>query len=262
MLKISTAQFLFMMEIIALSVGAAIFFFFQNRKLKSRTETPHTESPTPKEARAEPVKAVQKNLQQQPQKSGEVSEWKEKAANLQHKFDDLREINTKLKELIRSLLPKSARTQELEQLLSDMEISRNELDACIGGLRTELKDVGDEISSFKNQLQEKKKEAEAQKEEITQLKRKLKDTVKKADYDSIEADRNRLTNKVEQMEKQLKERNEEYKKLEKEHMWLEKEYNRIYNNIDDEYEETLKEAASKKSVPETVTQPDGEPAAR
>jgi predicted transcriptional regulator len=60
----------------------------------------------------------------------------------------------------------------------------------------------------------------------------------------MEADKNRLAIRVEQLEKQMKEKTEEFKKMEKEHMWLEKEYNRMYNNIDEEHEESLKQNAS------------------
>jgi predicted nuclease with TOPRIM domain len=91
------------------------------------------------------------------------------------------------------------------------------------------------------------RELKFQKEEITHLKRKLKDTVKKAEFDSIQAEKNRLVIRGEQVEKQLKQKTEEFKKMEKEHIWLEKEYNAMYNNVDEEHEESLNQTAAARS---------------
>jgi chromosome segregation ATPase len=229
-LKISSSQFLFIIEILFITVGAALFFFFQNRKLRSGQGYPK-----------KPAEILQSEPGETSKDTTGISEWKEKFGDLQQKFERMKEVNTKLKDLISSLMPKSSRSGDMQQLLSDMELSKDEFDACIGGLKKEMNDMGEQIASYKKQVQSYKKESESQKEEITQLHRKLKGTVKKAEFDSIEADKNRLAIRVEQLENQLKERNEEFNKMEKEHMWLEKEYNRMYNNIDEEHEGSLKQ---------------------
>jgi chromosome segregation ATPase len=232
-LKISSTQFLVIIEILVVAVGAALFFIFQNRKLKLMQENPD-----------KPAETMQKELREPSEKTTEISAWKEKFGNLQQEFDRMKEINTKLKELIGSIMPKSSQSGDMQQLLSDMDLGKDNFDACIGGLKKEMKDMGEQVASYKKQIQSYKKESESQKEEITQLHRKLKGTVKKAEFDSMEADKNRLAIRVEQLEKQLKGKTEEFKKIEKEHMWLEKEYNRMYNNIDEEHEESLKQSAS------------------
>jgi len=235
-LKISSSQLLCLIEIIVVSVGIALFFFFQNRKLKSS----HNDS-------QESAEKMQKELTIQSKKKTELSEWKAKFENLQQKFDRMKEVNGTLKEFIRSIMPESAGSENMQQLLSDMDLSRNDLDACISGLKTEMKDRGEQITSNKKQGQLHEKELKLQKEEITHLKRKLKDTVKKAEFDSIQAEKNRLVIRVEQVEKQLKQKTEEFKKMEKEHMWLEKEYNAMYNNVDEEHEESLNQAEGGRS---------------
>jgi uncharacterized protein (DUF3084 family) len=241
-LKISTSHFLFIIEIIVISVGIALFIFFQNRKLKSG----HNNAKEP--VQKIQVEKKQPELQEQAKEQGkvkaEISKWKEKFDNIQQKFDRIKEVNVKLKALIGSIVPESSESENMQQLLSDMDLSNKDLDACIGEVKEKMKGMGEQISSYNKEIQSHKKEAESQKEEITQLNRKLKNTVNKAEYDSIEADKNRLELKVEQLEKQLKEKTEEFQKMEKEHMWLEKEYNMMYNNMEEDENGNLKPAAA------------------
>jgi chromosome segregation ATPase len=245
-LKISSSHFLFILEVLVVSVGIAIFFFIQNRKLKSAQnyakkssekiqKEPQSESieKTQKETQNESVEKMQDELQKQAQEIAETSELKE---NLQHNFDQIKNVNIKLKGLVGSIVPEPDRSEDMQKILSDTALSKQDLDACIGKVKEEIKGIVEQVASNAKEGKSHEKEVETQKEELTQLKRKLENSVKKATYESMKTEKDRLEFKLEQVEKHLKEKTEEFEKMEKEHAWLEDEYNRMYDNLEAEEE--------------------------
>ncbi|MBI4682820.1 MAG: hypothetical protein HY757_06935 [Nitrospirae bacterium] len=165
----------------------------------------------------EEVTRFKSELAHMESKNSELTDSKDMLSELQKKFDEVKNINAKLKESINKLIPEANRTREHEQVIRDIEQSYAELDSLFVILRKE-----------KERLNEKSKSSEGH---IDKLEKKLKQSVSKEEFDNLKARNKSLELKFDKLKKDLEDKTGEYESLQKNYIWLEKEYNALYNNI-------------------------------
>lgn len=146
-----------------------------------------------------------------------LSSLKEEFTNVQNQFEQVMQVNAKLKALIDSLIPQAERTREHESVIKDIEQYYVELDSFVRALRGE-----------KRQLLAKVEEDE---KSIAKMSARIKEMVSKEDHDYIKAQNHRYELDIDKLKDELSKVEVSYSELEKNYMWLEKEYNALYENL-------------------------------
>ncbi len=206
MIKVPPLVLLFLIQFLLIFLGLTIFLFLRNRKLSVKAIIVRGEA-----------NRLKSELTHMESKNVELSDSKNTLSDLQKKFEEVKNINAKLKDSINKLIPEAERTKEHEQVIRDIEQSYAELDSFIAILRKE-----------KEQLHEKSKSSESY---INKLEKKLKQSVSKEEYDNLKAHNKSLELRFEKLKKDLEDKTGECESLQKNYIWLEKEYNALYNNI-------------------------------
>jgi len=159
---------------------------------------------------------TQDEILKQTQQNSDVSEWKQMFEGLKAKFEQLRQVNSKLIDSIEALTPEAEKSDEYKKLIAEIEQGNKELDSCIGNLSKDNQSLVSKMESVEN--------------EVKGLSQKLNDTVHKSEYEALTASKHDLELKADSLRKELEEKNTEFSSLEKNYMWLEKEYNALYEN--------------------------------
>ncbi len=205
-MKISPLLFLTTLELLVIFAGLTIFLFIQYRKQKIQNILSQGES-----------RRLQSEVGSQEKKNEELVVWKNMFDELQGKFEQVRNVNTQLKEAIEQLVPEAERSKEYEKLITDIEANNKELDGCIGTIKKENDVLSQKVNSFER--------------EVGGLSDLLEQSVKKTEYNKVVAEKNRLELTVNQREAELKDLEGQYEKLEKNYIYLEKEFNSLYKNV-------------------------------
>lgn len=209
MISVSPLSVLFCIQFLLIFSGIAVFLFLQNNKLRRQKNVLSAKTYCLADETENPSKH-----------DSELAAWKDMFNSLQDKFDHIREINTKLKDTVTSLVPEAEKSREYEKLIADIEQSNKELDLCMSTLEKENKDL------------EKKTAAYEQK--VESLHRKMKAYVNKVEFDKLSAENTGLEIKIKKLCDELESKTEECKKLDKNYSWLEKEYNALYENVNEQ----------------------------
>ena len=209
MIKVPPLVLLFLIQFLLIFMGVSIFLFHRHKKLRIKEVI----------ARGE-ANRLRDELRNMVIQNEQVSGWGDKFSDLQTKFEQVKNINEKLKDAINKLIPEAKRTKDHEQIFRDIEHSYVELNSFIGALRQE-----------KDQLQAKTKAYES---DMSKLSQKLEHSVAKEEFDKLNIQKKSLELKFEKLRKDLEGKVREYDSLQKNYLWLEKEYNALYSNISEE----------------------------
>lgn len=209
MIKVPPLVLLFLIQFLLIFMGVSIFLFHRHKKLRIKEVI----------ARGE-ANRLRDELRNMVIQNEQVSGWGNKFSDLQTKFEQVKNINEKLKDAINKLIPEAKRTKDHEQIFRDIEHSYVELNSFIGALRQE-----------KDQLQAKTKAYES---DMSKLSQKLEHSVAKEEFDKLNIQKKSLELKFEKLRKDLEGKVREYDSLQKNYLWLEKEYNALYSNISEE----------------------------
>jgi len=208
-IKVPPLVLLFLIQFLLIFMGVSIFLFLRHKKLRIKEVI----------ARGE-ANRLRDELRNMVMQNDQVSDWGNKFSDLQTKFEQVKNINEKLKDAINKLIPEAKRTKDHEQIFRDIEHSYVELNSFIGALRQE-----------KDQLQAKTKAYES---DMSKLSQKLEHSVAKEEFDKLNIQKKSLELKFEKLRKDLEGKVREYDSLQKNYLWLEKEYNALYSNISEE----------------------------
>jgi len=208
-IKVPPLVLLFLIQFLLIFMGVSIFLFHRHKKLRIKEVI----------ARGE-ANRLRDELRNMVIQNEQVSGWGNKFSDLQTKFEQVKNINEKLKDAINKLIPEAKRTKDHEQIFRDIEHSYVELNSFIGALRQE-----------KDQLQAKTKAYES---DMSKLSQKLEHSVAKEEFDKLNIQKKSLELKFEKLRKDLEGKVREYDSLQKNYLWLEKEYNALYSNISEE----------------------------
>lgn len=206
MVNIPALLFLFIVQFLLISVGLAVFFFRKNNALSAKTVLSHGE-----------IRRLEAEIEEKDTEIAEFVNLKKVFGELQGNFEQVRSVNTKLKEMVDALVPEAERSKEMQELLMQMEQNNKNLDTCLGTMQKENVALSDRLKSS---------EREAEK-----LSTKMKDMVKKEDYQRVMSEKKNLELKIEKLRDDLDKKTKECEKLEKNYIYLEKEYNALYKNI-------------------------------
>lgn len=206
MITVNAVLFLFIIQFLLIFIALTVAFYLQNKKQKIKLRT---------------LKFGIEGLSSENETRGiendERLQWKNMLANLQSKFEQIREANLKLTTSMKALIPESEKSKEHEQFIAQIEQSNKELDACITSLSMENAILGQQVESYKDQVKD--------------LSVKQESSIHKAKYEKILAINDSLELRVESLNKELKEVKKANEDLEKKYIWLENEYNALYENI-------------------------------
>ncbi len=205
-IKVSPLILLFLIQFLLIFLGLTIFLLVQYRKLSVKEIISRGEA---NRLRAE--------LENQEKQNIELSGWKDMFGALQTKFEQVKNINAKLKESINALIPEAKRTKEHEKVIGEIEQFYAEIDSFVESLREEKERLHQQSKSYKS--------------EIDRLSQKLEHSVSKGEYDNLKAQKKSLELKLDKLKNDLMDKNKEYVNLQKNYIWLEKEYNALYKNI-------------------------------
>jgi len=206
MVKVSLLLFLFVIQFLLIFIVLAVLYYRLYQKHKVQATISQGE-----------VLRLRDELQTQASSKTELLEWKEMFNELQGRFEQLRQVNSKLTEALAALTPESERTEEYKRLVAEIEQSNKEIDTCIGTLSKDNESLVEKMASVQN--------------EVKGLSKKLGETVHKSEYEAVIAEKNRLELQIKSLKKDIEQKDKEYKTLEKNYMWLEKEYNALYENV-------------------------------
>lgn len=206
MIRINALAFLFIIELVFIATGVAIFLFTRYRKQVLKEA-----------ALREEIQKKDDIIEEQQRCVIELSTLQDMFNNLKEKFRSIQEVNTRLKESIKALMPEAEKSQELEKIIADFEYTNKELDLCVGVLQEENERLQKEIANLK--------------EGARSLSNKLQDSVSREEYEMVVQERDGLIKKVERLEDELITRIKDFETLKENYSMLEKEYNALYNNM-------------------------------
>jgi len=205
-IKIPALLFLFLVEVIFICAGLAVFFFIRHRKISIKATIAGGE-----------IRRLESEIGKQQGEVETLSGYPKMYEEMREKLEQIQAINSKLKETVEALVPEAERSKEFEQMLAEIDEHNKELNAAIGSLQNEKETLSQSKQYFK-------KEAEG-------LAGKLRDSVKRDDYQHVMSEKKSLELKVESLQAEVDQKTKALEKLEKNYIYLEKEYNALYRNI-------------------------------
>ena len=209
MIKIPPLALLFLAQFLLICLGLAVFLFLRNRKLRLKEIILQGEACR-----------LRSEMGQYARTTEYLSGLKEKFDDVQEKFAQVNNLNTKLKDAVKTMSPEEGGAKEYEQLIAEIEKNNRELDRCLGTLQKDNDNLNEQTKSFKN--------------EVDKLTHKLQHSVSVDEFNNLKAENEGLELKIKSLKKDVETKNQENETLQKNYLWLEKEYNALYNNINEE----------------------------
>ncbi len=209
MIRINALAFLFVIQIMLIILGGAVYLFIQFRKSRKQETSYKLE-----------IVRLNAKAGNDGQENEDLLNWKEMFHDLQENFEKVRASNIELQAMVSKLVPEAEQSEEYKNMIKQFEKNNKELDNCLGTLEKENDSLDTKIGDIED--------------EVKGLTRKLKDSVSKEEFDRIVADNNRLNMKLKNVKEQFDSKTEEYEKLDKNYLWLEKEYNALYESSEQE----------------------------
>ncbi len=209
MIRINALAFLFIIQIMLVILGFAVYMFIQYRK-----------NGKPDASFMEELESLRTNASNAQQEKNDMLNWKEMFDDLQTNFENIRATNIELQAIVSKLVPEAEQSDEYKKMIAQFEKNNKELDNCLGTLEKENDSLDDKIGRYEDQ--------------VKGLNKKLKNSVSKSELDNVAAENEGLRIKIKSLKEQLDIKTEEYEKLDKNYMWLEKEYNALYETTEQE----------------------------
>jgi len=160
-----------------------------------------------------------------------LSKWKDFSVNLKSKFEQSRNLNTKLQGIIKSLPQDNENADEYKKIMTEFEKSNKDFDRCIDTLEKENAELDKKLLSYEA--------------EVDALTRKLKRSVNQAEFNMVAAQKERIAEQAERLQEQLDNKIKECEALENSHsdlennrLEIEKKYKKLENaniELDKEY---------------------------
>jgi chromosome segregation ATPase len=211
MIKIHPLILMFLIQFLIIFIVLTVLLIIKRQKGTASDET------------AEEMEKLQAELEEyrnaSQMKDEEVQQWKQMFDDIRSKFEEMKNVNEKMKQSLAALFPEAEKSAEYKKMIESFEKHNRELDLCIDTLNGVNKELLDKTKSLKN--------------ETDKLSRRLEASVSKEEYDRVVVRTHSLEHKYNRLKEQLEDKEKQYEKLRKDYAWLEKEYNALYDNIEE-----------------------------